>query len=118
MLVRNVCGQDVLHIQKESLSGKQRKEACYEHLLPVNLGGVKEDTWRMWEIVRHFLPAVIRFLFAHPVLLGESSEAGRLFPLAHGLIVTKKNSRSYPIDRWQVHRLKMIFLLLSLFLPL
>ena len=118
MLVRNVCGQDVLYIQKESLSGKQRKETSNEHLLPVNLGRVKEYSRRMWEIVRYFLPAVIRFLFAHPVLLGESNEAGRLFPLAHGLIVAKKNSRSYPIDRWQVHRLKVLFLLLSLFLPL
>jgi len=52
----------------------------------------------MWEIVRHFFPAVMRFLFAHPVLLGESSEAGRLLPLAHGLIVTKKNSRSNPTN--------------------
>jgi len=73
MHVGNIGGQDVFYIQKESLRGQQRKEACYEHLLPVELGGIQQHTWRVWEIVRDFFPAVIRFLPAHPVLLGESS---------------------------------------------
>jgi len=73
MLVGNVGGQDVFHVQKESLRSQQRKKTCYEHFLPVELGGIQVDTWRVWEIVRDFFPAVIRFLPANPVLLGESS---------------------------------------------
>lgn len=76
MLVRDVCRQDVFYVQKESLRGEQRKQACNQHLLPVKLVGIKVDTWRVWEIVRHFLLTDIRILFTHQELLGESSEAG------------------------------------------